>query len=85
MKENPHPFIVEAIDDFTDNGHQCIVEKFYPEGDFSKFLFERHQKYFQEKEILHFLANIIIPVYFLNSKDIYHRDLKPQNFLVAKE
>jgi serine/threonine protein kinase len=31
------------------------------------------------------LANIIVIVHYLNSREIYHRDLKPGNFLVKTE
>jgi serine/threonine protein kinase len=40
---------------------------------------------FEEKEILQFLANIIKIVNDLNSLHIYHRDLKPLNFLIKTE
>jgi serine/threonine protein kinase len=83
MKENPHPFIVKVFDNFLDNNrHLCIVEEYFSEGDFYKFLERREKKKFEEKEILQFLANIIMIVYHLNSRDIYHRDLKPANLLI---
>ena len=86
MKESPHPLIVKIIDDFLDyGGHQCIVQDFFSEGDFSKFLSERSDKKFEEEEILRFLANIIMTVSHINSRDIYHRDLKPGNFLIKTE
>ena len=78
MKNFPHPFIVKIIDDFINNeDRQCIVQELYSQGDFQKYIIKRKGKSFKEEEILHFLANIIMVVHHLNSKGIYHRDLKP--------
>jgi serine/threonine protein kinase len=81
-----HPFIVKIIDDFEDyDGHLCIVQEHYEQGDFNKYLKERKGKPFSEQEILHFLANIFLAVFHINSKNIFHRDLKPSNFLIKRE
>jgi serine/threonine protein kinase len=53
MKAFPHPLIVKIIDDFLDSaGHLCLVQEFYPEGDFSNYLKERKGAPFSEPEIL---------------------------------
>ena len=68
MKGYPHPFIVKLLDDFKDsNGKLCLVQELYPEGDFGKYLDQRIGNPFSELEILHFLANIILAVFHLNS------------------
>ena len=44
-----HPFIVKIIDNFEDNeGHLCMVQELYPEGDFNKYLKVRKGKPFSE-------------------------------------
>lgn len=86
MKKYPHPFIVKISDEFIDTtGRQCIVQNLYKLGDFSDFLEERQGKLFEEQEITRILANIIIAVHHINTSNIFHRDLKPQNFLVKIE
>jgi len=86
MQAFPHPLIVKIIDNFEDSaGHLCLVQEYYPEGDFSDYLKKRKQKPFRESEILHFLANIFLAVFHLNSRNIFHRDLKPANFLMKRE
>ena len=86
MKNNEHSFIVKIIDDFIDaSGYQCIVQNYYEEGDFKNFLIKRDGRLFKEGEITQFLANIIIVVHHLNQNNIYHRDLKPDNFLLKTE
>jgi len=45
MKAFPHPLIVKIIDEFMDStGHLCIVQKFYPEGDFSHYLSKKKEE-----------------------------------------
>jgi serine/threonine protein kinase len=86
MKNLHHPFIVKIIDDFIDSqGHLCIVQELYNEGDLAVYLEKRQGKLFSENEILRFLANIIMVVFYINSKNIYHRDLKPENFLIKSD
>jgi hypothetical protein len=52
MKKHEHPFILKIIDDFIDNsGHQCIVQKFYDQGDFAELLNKRNGRLFEEEEI----------------------------------
>jgi NIMA (never in mitosis gene a)-related kinase 1/4/5 len=92
MKAFPHPFIVKILDDFTDSaGHLCLVQEFYPDGDFSKYLLKISSKMklnnenLSETDILHFLANIFLSVLNLNSRDMFHRDIKPENFLMKRE
>jgi serine/threonine protein kinase len=43
------------------------------------------RKIFSQNEILRFLANIIIIVFDINSRNIYHRDLNPANFLIKRD
>ena len=86
MKKFNHPFIVNIIDDFIDSeDYLYIVQELYPDGDFQNYLEKRGGKLFSEEEILRFLANIIKVVYDINSKNIYHRDPKPANFLIKRD
>ena len=86
MKAFPHPLIVKIIDNFQDSaGHLCLVQELYPHGDFSEYIYQRKGKPFSESEILNFLANIFLPVFHINSRNIFHRDLKPANFLMKWE
>ena len=62
-----------------------MVLELYNDGDFSKYLKGRQGEPFSESEILRFLANIFLPVFHLNSRDICHRDLKPANLLIKRE
>jgi serine/threonine protein kinase len=86
MKAFPHPLILKIIDDFVDSaGHLCIVKDRYFEGNFSEYFLKRKGNPFSEPEILHFLANIFLVIFHLNSRDILHRNLNPEGFLVKRE
>jgi serine/threonine protein kinase len=62
------------------------VFEYYSEGDFEKYISTRikNNESFTEKEILRFLANMALSIAFLNSNKIYHRDIKPGNFLIKR-
>jgi serine/threonine protein kinase len=60
------------------------VEELYNEGNFFEYL-KKSPKLFSEKEILRFLANIMMVVFDINSRNIYHRNLKPNNFLIKRD
>jgi hypothetical protein len=52
MKNHDHPFIVKVIDEFIDTSKfQCIVQNYYDQGDFNKFLYEREGALFDDEEI----------------------------------
>ena len=85
MKAYPHPLIVKLLDEFINsNGNKCLVLELYQDRDFKKYLGDRQGENFSEPEILRFLANIILAVFHINSRDIFHRDLKPDNLLIKK-
>jgi serine/threonine protein kinase len=60
------------------------VEELFNEGNFFEYL-KKSPKLFSEKEILRFLANIMMVVFDINSRNIYHRNLKPYNFLIKRD
>lgn len=86
MKAIPHPLMVKIIDDYIDSaGHLCIVNDLYSDGSLRDYVMKRKENRFSESEILHFLANIFLVIFHLNSRDIFHRDLKPGKFLMKRE
>jgi serine/threonine protein kinase len=81
MKLN-HPFVTNTQDNFVEKSdNTCLVMKFYPKGDFMKFLKE-NQNIMSEKEILRYLAMMILSIHYLHTRQIYHMDVKFENFLV---
>lgn len=84
MKRLKHPNIVELYDvilDYKVNNIYLIIE-YCPEGDFYKF---QKKKPIQEIHVQKYMKQLMLGLKYLNEKDIMHRDLKPQNILIAKD
>jgi serine/threonine protein kinase len=47
-----------------------------------KFFKDNKNINMSEKEILRYLSLMIIPIHYLNTAQIYHMDIKLENFLV---
>lgn len=75
------------------NGVECfnvnLVMKYFKEGDFSMFLKRRCTKdgkqFLTQEEALSFMKQMASGLHYLHSKNLMHRDLKPQNIFVSKE
>lgn len=84
LKTLDHPNIVKLHDVIIDTNYNNIyfVFDYYPKGDFAKFLNNKPLKEKYSKKYLQQLSN---GLEYLLSKNILHRDLKPQNILLTDE
>ena len=84
LKTLDHPSIVKLHDVIIDTSYNNIyfVLDYYPKGDFAKFL---DNKPLKEKFCRKYLKQLAQGLEYLLSKDILHRDLKPQNILLTNE
>ena len=84
LKTLDHPSIVKLHDVIIDTNYNNIyfVLDYYPKGDFAKFL---DNKPLKEKFCRKYLKQLSQGLEYLLSKDILHRDLKPQNILLTNE
>jgi NIMA (never in mitosis gene a)-related kinase len=80
-----HPFIVKHITHFASMDALCIVSEYAAGGDLSKIIhaFRTDKKYLEESRILRWFTQIVLGLAFLHSKNIMHRDIKPQNIFVS--
>jgi len=82
MKSLSHPHITELYDTFEDSNSIYVVLEYCDGGDFGDKILERGMD-IQESELAHWVQQMCSAIAFLHSKRICHRDIKPDNFLIA--
>jgi serine/threonine protein kinase len=84
MKRLKHPNIIKLYDVIPDGKYDNVylVIEYCPKGDFSKF--QKH-KPIQEIHVQKYMKQLMLGLKYLNENNIMHRDLKPQNILIAKD
>ena len=81
-----NPFIMKLLKTFkTDNNIFFLLEYIKGRG-MNKYLNSRSQiKLLNEKETLFYTANILLALDYLNSRQVCHRDLKPDNIIIDEK
>jgi serine/threonine protein kinase len=87
MSQLKHPNIVEYYDHILDTKYNYIyvIMEYCHQGDFYKF---QKKRSIQEVHVQKFMKQLAAGLKYLkcnNGREIMHRDLKPQNILVAKD
>ena len=85
-----HPYIIQYYDSFLHESAMMIVMEYAAGGTLHDLIEEAKAKdegycYLQEEEEIAFLfAQIILPMHYIHSQNILHRDLKAQNIFLTK-
>ncbi|MBQ4202254.1 MAG: protein kinase [Thermoguttaceae bacterium] len=81
-----HPFIMKLLKTFkTENNIFFLLEYIKGRG-LNKYLNSRSQiKLLNEKETIFYTANILLVLDYLNSRQVCHRDLKPDNIIIDEK
>lgn len=82
MKDLNHKNIVKYIDFFQDNNYVYVVTEYCNGGTLQEFMNSISIK-FDELEIKFFMCQIRDAFQYLYSKNIYHRDVKPDNIFLC--
>ncbi len=78
-----HPFIMKLVKTLKTENHIFFLLEYISGQTFSKFLSKRTQKQIRNVEDTKFyIATLLIIIDYLNSKNICHRDLKPDNMIL---
>lgn len=82
MKEINHENVVRLFGTFTSKNNIYLVLEFCGGGDLQLFI--RKHKRLEESVAKSFLIQLARGLHFLHSKNIIHRDIKPQNLLLSE-
>jgi len=82
-----HPNIIEYYESFLHERAMMIVMEFAAGGTLHDLIQSRAKEaiYFEEEEEIAFLfAQLVLPMHYIHSKNILHRDLKAQNIFLSR-
>ena len=81
-----NPFVMKLLKTFkTENNIFFLLEYIKGRG-MNKYLNSRSQiKLLNEKETIFYTANILLALDYLNSRQVCHRDLKPDNIIIDEK
>lgn len=77
-----HPNVIDFCDAFEDSNHVYIATEFCPSGDLYHYL-ESQKSGLHEREALKLMRQIFASLEYLHKRGISHRDVKPENLLMA--
>lgn len=82
MNKFDHQNILKLYETIEDDNYIYLILEYCENGDLKNFLSKRPMK---EKNVRKFMKQIVSGLQYLNNKNVYHRDLKPQNILLTKD
>ncbi|BFY99642.1 hypothetical protein BsWGS_02682 [Bradybaena similaris] len=80
-----HPNIIQYFENFLEDKALMIVMEYAQGGTLLDFLQNQNGCLLEEEDILKFLAQMLLSLQHVHSKQILHRDLKTQNILLDKK
>jgi len=82
-----HPYIVRYHKSFIEKGTLSIVMDYADGGDLGKQILNHREKkqLFTEGQIMHWFTQALLGLKYLHTKQILHRDLKPQNIFLTRQ
>ena len=83
LNELDSPYIVKVYGAFESDGKIHLVMDYLPNGDFSYFIKMNYP--LKEDTIRFYSAEMVLFLEYMQSKNLVHRDLKPQNIMIDEK
>ncbi|WKY02669.1 hypothetical protein Q1695_016157 [Nippostrongylus brasiliensis] len=81
--EHEHPFIVTLYATFQDRDHLYFVLSYAEYGDLLHIMHKKPEKHFNLDDSRFYTAEVLSALQHIHSLSYVHRDVKPENILVA--
>ena len=84
MRKLKHPNIIQLYDVIFDKnyGHVYLIMEYCQKGDLNKF---QKGKAIHEIHVQKYMKQLMLGLKYLKENNVMHRDLKPQNILIAND
>ena len=78
----PFPYVMEILDALVDPNGLCIVMPYIEHGSLQTYMNKLHGSPLEPGQILSLMEEILSAIAHAHSKEVIHRDVKPQNILL---
>lgn len=82
MRDYIHINVVRLFENLTSGRNIYLILEYCPGGDLNKFI--RKLNHLNDNVSRHFFIQLVNGLMFLHSKNVIHRDIKPQNILLME-
>ena len=76
-----HHNIIQVYEYFSTESYMYMILEYCPNGDLSKYV-RKHGPFQNDQELLRTLSMMLSALKYLESENITHNDIKPENFLI---